>query len=177
MTYLTTKLKEFVGPDDWNGRAFRLDINKVQWSVATDRKWVVAMRGGDFEPLDGPTDKLTRITSILEAPIPTDKDAINVAELSKWAHDVAQITTEEETGIAPCNVLGVALNAVRLAKLLDGLWFQNIAAWNSTSLIGERSIGMTVAGGWVAYLAGLDREPLSLPAFEIKLTKKRRKRS
>jgi len=177
MTYLTTKLKDFVGPSDWNKRPFRLEVNKVQWSVATDRKWVVAMRGGDFEPYEGPIDKVTRITNILESKIPQDKAAVSVPELAKWAQDVTQISREEDTGIAPCNLLGVAVDAVRLAKLLDGLWFQKIAAWNSTTLLGERSIGMTVAGGWVAYLAGLDREPLSLPVFEINLPKKRRKRA
>lgn len=177
MTYLATILPRFVGTEDWNSRPFQVLVGGVVWSVATDRKWVVAMRGGDFEPPAGPPDKLARVGEILRAPVSSDRFAVSVAELSKWARDVVDVATEDETGIAPCSLLGVAVDAGRLVEILDGLFFQKIAVWNATGALGERAVGMTVAGGWLAYLAGLDRTSLSLPEFEIKVSKKRRKRA
>jgi hypothetical protein len=158
---LTQSLSKFtITTEPGFEQPFILSVGTVKWSVASDRKWVVCVRGGGpFKPPKWPDEihekRLIYFNKMLAEEPAEDVFTVPLADLLTWAQqqqfDDGQITVG-------C-VLGLSLNVQRLAFMLDGLPFKSVQIWDASEPAAMSCLGLSAGGGrWKAFLAGFPLE-------------------
>jgi hypothetical protein len=140
-------------------KPFNLLTGSTKWSVGSDRKWLVAVRGwGPFEapvwPPEKHQDRMSRFTRLLSEPVPDDAVTVPVSDLLSWASHPG-----DDNKIALGRIMDVSINVCRLAYLLEGLPFKVVTIWNASKVADDLCLGLAAGGGsWRAYLAGFTLE-------------------
>lgn len=158
---LVDKLSLLVKPDEEPfDKPFTMVVGKDKWTVATDRAWVVAVRGAGAFPLwDASEERIGRVQAILGTQ-PT-KDAITVpaVDLLAWA-------SSEDEDLRPGSLVGLVVDTYRVAQLLEGLPFNKVLVWDASAAVGMPCLGMVSGDRWKAFLAGLLTEVPTIEAFD-----------
>jgi len=145
-------------------RPFTTTLDGQPWSVAVGGPWLWAVRGSSsHKPVSEANERVSRV---LEA-TPKDTQEVETLRLKSWANPLPDFRTFDPEGIREGVVLGVPLDLRRLACLLEHVHFSKLTLWDSTQLVGVRSLGLESRGKWRGYLAGLDSEADG-PVFDFR---------
>jgi len=113
------------------------------WTIATDKIWLVAVKGKGSAPrFRGDFSGLNILLKLLRLE-PTDGVEFDKAEALKRL---------DADGIG--RVLGIAVSMKRLRDLLIGIPEEKLLAWDA-SVIGPPALGLT-CDGWRAFLMGFE---------------------
>jgi hypothetical protein len=146
---------------------FVLVVDGIKWSVASDRKWVVAVRGaGPYLPWESSQERLTRVRTLLTMEPSSEAATVPVAEVLAWAGP-------QGPDILPGRLCGVLVDANRVSRLLTGLPFSKILVWDASELAQMPALGFSAGGRWKAILAGVrdDVDP-QIDSFDPTLGRK-----
>ena len=148
---------------------FILTAGSTKWSVASDRKWIVCVRGGGpFKPAQWPKkdhdNRLAYFTKLLETEPPEEAITVSMGDLISWSRqrDLTGIATQITVG----SVLGVTLNIRRLQFMLEGLPFRHVVIWDASAEAAMSCLGISAGGRWKAFLAGFPLEADDEPDVE-----------
>ena len=156
-SFLAQKLAAYTDPEhtsDTCRRPFSMTLEGQAWSVAAGRAWVFAVRGtSSHAPLESPL-----VAKFLGAE-PRAALEVDAKKLKEWAGPATMNGSFDEEGQV-CGVLfGKVLDLRRLAVLLDPIPFPKLILWDTTEVVGVRSVGISAKGKWRGLLAALYATP------------------
>ena len=149
---LVQSLEKLVAPDDpIYGKPFSLVVGGARWTVASNRTWVVGVKGSGPHPLwDVEQDRVFRVNYLLGLE-PIKPLTYVTEEILSWATS----GDPEDTMLCGC-IRGVLINTRALAKILEECPFKQIVVWNASGNTSEESaLGICAVGRWKAILAGV----------------------
>lgn len=143
------------------GKPFSLAVGGAKWTVASNKAWVVGVKGSGPYPLwKAETDRIAVITSLLSLE-PVKTWTYSTKDLLDWATS----GDPEETFVSGC-VRDVLINTRALAHVLAQCPFKQIVVWNITGGVCQTpALGLAAVGRWKAILAGVLGEA-SISDFE-----------
>jgi len=156
-SFLAQKLPDFTDPAHSEAvcrRPFTLRVEGQPWSVACGGAWFFAVRGSSSFADLATADPMPRY---LRAS-PTEPVEVETHRLKAWAGVIPpgrRFEGQPSFGV----LFGKVFDRRRLAALLDPIPFPKIILWDTTELVGVRSIGLESRGKWRAFLAALDGPP------------------
>jgi len=143
-------LTTLVHPDEADFQSpFILTLSGAKWSVATDRVWVVGVRGaGPWLPWETSSERMERVQRLLNIVPPSDAVTVPVAEVLAWTGPPADDMLEGR-------FCGVMVDTKRVASLLTGLPFTKVLVWDASELAHMPAVAFSAGDRWRAILAGL----------------------
>lgn len=164
---MTLELKWFVANDkSWAAEPFSMVTpDRIHWSVATDRTWIVAVKGpGKLSRCKAPGKSFGDLISMLRLK-PDVPIEIPVNELKKFAGEPSETFNNDDD---PSGVFGgVQINLKRLARLLQGVEEENVRVWIATKQVQKPCLGFET-DAWKALLAGYSEIDEETPAFDLR---------
>ena len=132
-------------------KPFSLVINSARWTVASNKAWVVGVKGSGPHPLWGAEqDRIDRVTALLSLD-PIKPLTYVTEEVCNWA-----TSGDPEESMLCGYIRGVLINTRALAKILENCPFKQLVIWNASGDIPEEAaLGMCAVGRWKAILAGV----------------------
>lgn len=147
----------------WRKTPFSVVLNRTTWVGATDRKWVLAypMKNA-YAQIPEKDDIRQKLIKLLRQETPTKAAKASLGELREWAGPVASpeegfATEDQRLAVLVGEVL---LDQRRLSCLLASAPVEDtVYFWESTDVLGVRSVTLWMPNRWRAILAGVDGEP------------------
>ena len=153
---LTDSLKNFVFEGD---PVFGSPFTVSKWAVASNRKWIVAVKGPS--PYPSMAEEEPTIKRYLSSE-PTQAQTVTVEALRSWA---GGLPDEPDTMLFG-RVMGVKIDVLLLMRILDGFAFKTVSIWDATSVAAKACLGLFTNGGrWVAFLGGVISDEEDLDPF------------
>jgi hypothetical protein len=146
---------------EWCRNIFSLTVGRSKWTVATDRKWLVAERGNSVVPEITDKGGSEWARQLLQLK-PRGARPTSLSSLRAWAGEAPSLDDPYHIdGQRPGGVASVMLDRRRLARLLtaapeDG----DVLLWDARSQTGGVPVLclLTVGNEWRGCLAGIDCE-------------------
>lgn len=156
-------LRSYAGTEEWIAKPFTVvDLKGSVWNVATDRAWLVAVRGrGHYPRWSGDMAQLNVILGLIQA-VQVEPRIVGTEVLKSWA-----------LGGGVGKIMGVTVDREKLAKVVSLVptSFPYIRIWNASSVMRQDPcLAIHTSLGMKMYLMG--RASGEGPVFDVmKLTR------
>lgn len=147
----------------WLNRPFTLVDNRMTvWNAASNRNWLVALRGGDhYRRWPGDIGGLNTMLSLIQS-IPENPYEVEVAKITEWA-----------TGEGLGKLLDVVVSLDKMKHLVQLSQTGKLQLWNISSVtrglpclaMGEKNLRIFLMGHDVAQIV----EGTSITPFDVQL--------
>lgn len=115
----------YAGPDEWFKNPFTVvDTKGSVWNVATDRIWIVAVRGkGQYPRWPGNMAQLNVILSLIQS-LPVEPRVVEASVLKQWA-------SSGNIG----KIMGTILDLGKLSKIMNLFPEGSLQIWDANSVM------------------------------------------
>lgn len=162
MKSLIPLLPKFVLPGlgSWRSKPFRVMLGNTYWTVATNDRICLAIRGNHADPPKG-DPPLYLLDRTLSAPV-TGGKVIEVSVLREWAGTPPSDTVIDE--VVPLTCAGILFEGVfdrrNIAYLFSILPFPKVLMWDASPVIEIPAVGFgEEKDRWRAYVSGTTIDP------------------
>ena len=161
---MVENLVRFVREEDpFFDSPFTVVVDNAKWAVASDRRWIIAVKGSSPYPTRSNDEE--HVLNIVRYLTSSQDGArtMPVVALKDWAGSPPEDPDETSCGL----LVGVPVDACRLARLLEAVPFKSVLVWDASLVSKQACIGMMGGGGkWLAFLGGILAEGEDRPPFD-----------